>query len=161
MPSPTIFLDYDGTLHRGNSYATPDGIVSSAPSVIDLFEFAPILNELLLPYPDIRIVLSTDWCVRFGFEQAKAALPLESLVRRVIGTTYAGEDLAAWTTLARGAQVLGYVARHRISKWLAIDDRRDGFATHPQRLIHCQTDAGLGDPAVTDLLRQRLFNLAA
>ncbi|MBB5417065.1 HAD domain-containing protein [Paraburkholderia atlantica] len=153
-----LFLDYDGVLHRGDAYVTPDGVVSSAPGTIELFEFAPVLLELLEPYPHIEICLSTDWCFRFGFERARDALPLAGLRQRVTGATYEAEfvDAALWPTLQRGAQILRYVRRHGIVSWLAADDRRDGVHGYYDRLVHCQTEAGLGDRAVIELFQSRL-----
>ncbi|WP_179258750.1 HAD domain-containing protein [Burkholderia aenigmatica] len=152
-----LFLDYDGVLHRGDSYITPEGVVSSAPD-IELFEFARVLEELLDPYPQIEIVLSTDWCFRFGLEHARHALPLESLRQRVADATYDLEhdDPALWPTQTRGSQILRYARRHNLVLWLAIDDRRDGFHGYRDRLIHCQTEAGLGDPVVIEYFRSRL-----
>ncbi|WP_446325870.1 HAD domain-containing protein [Burkholderia pseudomallei] len=152
-----LFLDYDGVLHRGDTYVTPDGVVSSAPGTIELFEFAPVLLELLEPYPQIEICLSTDWCFRFGFERAREALPLGGLRQRVTGTTYEEEeDSTVWLARQRGVQILRYARRHNIASWLAADDRRDGFQGYHDRLIHCQTESALGDTAVVDLFRSRL-----
>ncbi|AIP49936.1 HAD domain-containing protein [Burkholderia pseudomallei] len=153
-----LFVDYDGVLHRGATYVTPRGVVSSAPSTIELFEFAPTLLELLGPYPQIEIVLSTDWCLRFGFEHARDSIPLEGLRQRVTGATYEAklEDSALWPTRPRGVQILRYARRHNIGSWLAVDDRRDGFQGYYDRLIHCQTESGLCDPAVVELFRSRL-----
>ncbi|QNT63320.1 hydrolase, partial [Ralstonia solanacearum] len=74
MTRQVLFLDFDGVLHRGNSYLTPEGIVSSAPGRIELFEYAAILDRLLEPYPLVEVVLSTDWAPKFGFEFARDAL---------------------------------------------------------------------------------------
>ncbi|CAB3974539.1 MULTISPECIES: HAD domain-containing protein [Burkholderia] len=153
-----LFLDFDGVLHRGDAYITPQGVVSSAPGIIKLFEFAQVLEELLAPYPRIEIVLSTDWCSRFGFEHARRMLPLESLRQRVTDATYDVErdDSASWPTRPRGSQILRHVRRHNLVAWLAVDDRRDGFHGYHDRLIHCQTEAGLGDLAVIEYFRSRL-----
>ncbi|MGF6781183.1 HAD domain-containing protein [Paraburkholderia sp. GAS334] len=153
-----IFLDYDGVLHRGDTYVTPNGVVSSAPGIIELFEFASVLLEMLAPYPKIELVLSTDWCFKFGFARARDALPLDGLRMRVTGATYEPEceDVAAWQDRQRGLQIAGFARRHKIADWLAVDDRRDGFHDYFDRLVHCQTDVGLGDRAVVEVLRSRL-----
>lgn len=153
-----LFLDYDGVMHRGDSYVTPHGVVSSAPGSIELFEFAPALFELLEPYPQIEIVLSTDWSLRFGVEHARDSISVEGLRQRVTGATYEAEleDSAIWRARPRGVQILRYARRHNIVSWLALDDRRDGFQGYYDRLIHCQTECGLGDPAVIELFRSRL-----
>ena len=153
-----LFLDIDGVLHRGGAYRTRNGVVSSAPGRIELFEFAGILDELLNPYSNVEIVFSSDWAFTLGFDYTRDRLPLQSLRDRVTGATYqgCGFDERLWPMLTRGAQVLDYVARHSLLHWLAIDDRRDGFDGHWEQLVHCQSECGLGDPAVVDLLRHRL-----
>lgn len=156
-----LFLDFDGVLHRGNSYETPNGIISDTND-IRLFEFVPILDELLRPYPQIRIVLSTDWCIRFGLERSSDRLQAESLRNRIVGSTYSPgvDDPKAWIQRSRGTQVLRYVHQHGLTSWLAVDDRRDGFHGHLDRLIHCQSETGLGDPKVIEIFRHRLARFA-
>ncbi len=150
MTRQVLFLDFDGVLHRGNSYLTPEGIVSSAPGRIELFEYAAILDGLLEPYPLVEVVLSTDWAPKFGFEFARNALPIEHLRNRVLGSTFDGsvEEVPYWLEVPRGRQILQYVSRHRLSNWLALDDRRDGFESCRTRLVDCQAMVGLGDVAV-------------
>jgi hypothetical protein len=55
--TPTLFLDFDGTLHVGHAVVDVDGQVS-LESGRQLFEYAPLLVELLAPYPDVEIVLT-------------------------------------------------------------------------------------------------------
>ena len=155
-----LFLDIDGVLHRGNSYVAGHHIVSSLPGHIDLFEYVPALDDLLSPYPELAIVLSSDWAYRFGVDYTCSQLPSNSLRARVVGATYQGceFDEQLWPMLSRGAQVLDYVRRQGrdVLEWIAIDDRNDGFESCRERLVHCQSECGLGDPAVVDLLRRRL-----
>jgi hypothetical protein len=153
-----LFLDIDGVLHRGIARRAGNQVVSSAPAIIGLFEYAPVLDELLCPYPDVEIVLSSDWALVLGVEYTVAAMPLSALRDRVVGATYEGCTFneMLWPLLTRGEQVLDYVARHSITKWLAIDDRVDGFASCRDRLVNCQTEVGLGDRAVIELFRRRL-----
>ncbi|MFM0126743.1 HAD domain-containing protein [Paraburkholderia sediminicola] len=153
-----LFLDIDGVLHRGNSYVAGARIVTSAPGRIELFEYLPVLVELLSSYPDVEVVLSSDWSYRFGVEATRDMMPDLSLRKRVTAATYQGceFDEVLWPMLSRGAQVLDYVRRNSLLHWLAIDDRRDGFEGHWERLVHCQTESGLGDTAVVALFRSRL-----
>jgi hypothetical protein len=57
-----IYLDFDGLTHPGEVY-----VHSTEPKVRlhakghTLFESAQFLEELLAPYPDLKIVLSTSW----------------------------------------------------------------------------------------------------
>lgn len=153
-----LFLDIDGVLHRGIARRSGDRVVSSAPGVIELFEFAQVLDELLRPYPDVEIVLSSDWAIVLGTQYTVDALPLSTLRDRVVGATYEGSifNQYFWFVAQRGDQVLDYVSRHSPLTWLAVDDREDGFAAHRHQLIHCETDVGLGDPAVVEQFRERL-----
>ena len=153
-----LFLDIDGVLHRGNSYVVGDRIVSSAPGSIALFEYAVVLERVLRPYPQAEIVLSSDWAYRFGVDYTREMLPSQSLRERVTGATYQGclFDERFWPMLSRGQQVLDYVRRHAPLTWIAIDDRKDGFDAHWERLVHTQSDSGLGDPGVVEVLRRKL-----
>ncbi|CAG9187464.1 HAD domain-containing protein [Cupriavidus pinatubonensis] len=157
-PGNVLFVDYDNCLTRSDCYVVGEDVVPSEPGVV-LFEYAGILEQLLEPYSDVRMVLSTDWVQTFGFERARDALPLASLRARVIGTTYPADDTSAlqFPTLTRGEQVLRYVAKHRLKSWLALDDRRDGFESCMLNLIHCQRGVGLGDRDVQRMLRERLY----
>ncbi len=131
--------------------------MSSAPN-IRLFEYASVLDDLLSPYPDLQIVLSSDWSVVFGTELTRNAIPSPRLRERIIGSTTDGFTLdpIVWSVLPRGEQVLDYVSRNAPLRWLAVDDRTDGFEAHRHRLVHCQTEVGLGDSAVVELFRARL-----
>lgn len=152
-----LFLDIDGVLHRGNSYIEGSCVVSSAPGRIELFEYLPLLDSLLGSYPDVEVVLSSDWSYRFGIEHTLNMLPHSLLRAKVTAATYQGcENELLWPKLSRGAQVLDYIRRHSLKRWLAVDDRHDGFESCRDRLVHCQTEAGLGDPAVVEQFRSRL-----
>ncbi|WP_240160748.1 HAD domain-containing protein [Burkholderia sp. Ax-1719] len=152
-----LFLDVDGVLHRGIARRVGNRVISSAPD-IELFEFVPVLEELLRPYPSVEIVLSSDWALVLGIEFTRDAMASEELGRRIIGATYEGETLDAgvWPVLPRGAQVLDYVRRNSPMRWLAVDDRSDGFEAFRGQLVHCQTDVGLGDDVVVEQFRQQL-----
>lgn len=114
-----LFLGYNGCLH-------PDGVrhVNGEPVLhVDghaLFEHADLLAELLEPYPDVQIVLTTTWARIYGLEGAKAFLPA-ALRNRVVGTTYefAG-DMLDWAELSEFDKVMRYVEGHRIRAWLAL-----------------------------------------
>jgi HAD domain in Swiss Army Knife RNA repair proteins len=97
VSAPLLYLDYENCLHRCDACKTADGIVPSDPSA-SFFEFAAVLENLLAPYPELQIVLSTSWVEAIGFEAAHNSLPLASLRARVVGSTFSpGEDfLEAW-----------------------------------------------------------------
>ncbi|MFS6652664.1 HAD domain-containing protein, partial [Staphylococcus aureus] len=115
-----------------DAYRTRAGIVSSAPGQIELFEFAGMFNEFLAPYPHVELVLSTSWVKVLGYNRARDAIPVAELRERVAGATYHSkfDDAYRWNGIKRGEQILRYVSRHRLVRWLAIDDRNDGFGVY-------------------------------
>lgn len=153
-----VFLDFDGVLHRGDAYRTRNGIVSSAPGRIELFEFADILSELLMPYPDVELVLSTSWVKVLGFNEARDAMPLAELRSRVRGATFHSRfhDAHLWNGISRGQQILRYVERHRLVRWLALDDQCEGYGDYAGHLVPCDIDRALGDVAVQEQLKAAL-----
>lgn len=152
-----LFLDIDGVLHRGVARRSGNRVMSSSPD-IKLFEYVPILDDLLSPYPDIEIILSSDWSLVFGTGATRKVMPSSSVQARIVGATYDGCDFDSrlWPVLTRGGQVLDYVGRNQPLRWLAVDDRTDGFEAVRDRLVHCQTEVGLGDSAVVEQFRERL-----
>ncbi|WP_224101652.1 HAD domain-containing protein [Paraburkholderia caribensis] len=152
-----LFTDFDGVLRRGQAYRTQNGIVSSHPS-IQLFEFAHILAEAIAPYPELELVLSTSWVKALGFDRARDSLPLPLLRQRVKGATYHSRfyDRFAWNQIPRGEQIRRYVERHHLVKWLAIDDRDDGFDDAQSHLVHCDENLGLGDATTQQILTRSL-----
>jgi hypothetical protein len=69
-----LYLDFDGVLHPEDVWRRPGwGPYVASPPGHQLFEHADLLVELLAPYPDLRIVLSTSW-VRVLNSVTKVAL---------------------------------------------------------------------------------------
>lgn len=151
-----LFLDFDGVLHRFGAVRTRKGISSTSPS-IGLFEFSSILAECLDPYGELKIVLSTSWVHRLGYQRAKNALP-PVLSERVVGATYHSKyfDAETWPSRARGTQILRYVLTHRLTSWLAIDDEIVGFGDYLSHVVICDENVGLGDMRTQESLRIRL-----
>ncbi|APA84085.1 hypothetical protein BJG93_00695 [Paraburkholderia sprentiae WSM5005] len=152
-----LFLDIDGVLHRGVARRAGNRVVSSSPEVA-LFEYVPVLDDLLRPYSDVEIVLSSDWSVVLGTEFTRNAIPSPLVRERIVAATFDGcaSNPLFWPVLTRGGQILDYVARNEPLSWLAVDDRTDGFEAHRHRLVHCQTEVGLGDCAVVEKFREML-----
>jgi len=119
-----LYLDFDGVLHHEAVYQHPKKgpyIKTDKPGH-KLFQHVPILEELLAPYPDVQIVLSTSWAVAPGFAKAAKKLPLE-LRQRCIGSTYhSAMDKFLFREAPRGMQVWSDVLRRQPRAWLAIDD---------------------------------------
>jgi hypothetical protein len=132
---------------RGIHILTPDRT---------LFEWMPILDELLSPYSDIQIVLSTSWVAAQSYEFARAQLS-PALQQRVIGSTYTAENLRYFDSWPRGRQVTSDVAARKLDSWFAIDDDDNGWTTSTKRrLIKTNGSTGINDTAVQDKIRKML-----
>lgn len=154
-------LDYDGCLHDDAVYWSPKrGIYMGTPGRV-LFEWMPILEELLEPYPEVKIVLSTSWVRAKSFDFAKGQLSL-ALQARVIGATFHNRHMRKdeFDLMSRGRQVWSDVLRRRPASWFAIDNDDQGW---PQgcrdRLVKTEDHLGLSDLRVQDAIRNILRSL--
>jgi len=154
---PICLLDYDGVLHHDEVYYKPGAGVFMNEGGHELFEWSHILADLLEPYPDVKIVLSTSWARMLGFEYARAALP-EPLRSRVVGATFNNRDIqkADFDFMSRGIQVEWYVKRRGVRRWFAIDDDSDGWTLDDGRLVRTQSHLGLSETAVQEEVRRAL-----
>lgn len=167
MGGPMIlFLDFDGVLHPAEVWLGNDNRPYLAGAG-ELFMWVPRLVEVLAPYPELRIMLSTSWVPVLGFQRANARLP-KPLQTLVIGATWHSsfkrdsETLGWWNSSTRYEQILRYVLRGRVGDWLAIDDNAMGWADRDRHhLVLCDSDHGLSEPAVRDRLASRLRTLCA
>jgi hypothetical protein len=120
--TPTLFLDFDGTLHIGRAAMAEDGSISLNTGR-PLFEFAPLLIEQLKPYPAVRVVLTTSWLMTLLPEDVIALMPSE-LARRVVGTTRCVKprlsDVLNGTN--RTYVISRYAQGMQLKHWLAVDD---------------------------------------
>ena len=104
MTNVLLFLDFDGVLHPDAVYLTRRGVELRADGA--LFMWSPHLVEALEQQQNVRIVLSTSWARKLGFQRARAALPAE-LQARVIGATWHSAmgrgwpDFIAWDVQTR------------------------------------------------------------
>lgn len=153
-----IYLDYDGVLHDGEVYVRPrSGPYIATPGRI-LFEWVPILEELLAPHPHVAIVLSTSWARVYSFERAKRRLS-PALQARVIGATFHSFWMrkSEFNLLSRGQQILQDVGSRRPKNWFAIDDEHEGWPSqYADKLVRTSSHLGLSDPVVQQEVRARL-----
>lgn len=158
---PVLFLDYDGVLHPDAVYRTSQGIVLRRQG-LRLFEWAPLLEAALAPHPEVRIVLSTSWVRVVDFDHSRQRLP-PGLQTRVIGATWHSQmDEFEWETLSRFNQVMRYVVRHRLQRWLAIDDDAEGWPTHYRmQLVLTDSELGLSADKTIRELAEKLARLAS
>jgi hypothetical protein len=169
-----LFLDFDGVLHPSDVY-----LKKGRPTLHgdgELFMWTPQLIKALAPYPNVKIVLSTNWVRMRGFTRVRRALP-EALRARVIGATwhsgmrevdsfsmpYAGHVTAApiWYDKAtRFQQIDRYLSRANVQQWLAIDDlhehSEDWNTAYEAHLVKTNPQLGLSDPVALALLKAAL-----
>jgi hypothetical protein len=156
-----LFLDYDACLHPGSVYLHP----KHGPMLWDtpgheLFEHASLLDSVLAPYPELRIVLSTSWVRRYRGSIARVARRLTpSLQARVIGATYHSRmDAKAFGETPRGMQIWSDVLRRKPAAWLAIDDDDDGWPEWCRdRLVRTHPVLGISALSVLAELEEKLL----
>lgn len=143
-----LYLDFDGVLHPADVWLVPGEGFRLGPGLGEhaLFEHAGLLQCLLEPQKDVGLVLSTSWVPGIGLEQAVARLPA-ALARRVVGATFdPSRHGRAFSSVARGYQVLEHAQRHGISDWAALDDDARGWPEEEmRRLVQTDPVRGLGD----------------
>lgn len=154
-----LYLDFDGVMHHENVLWHPRiGAYLSTPDDGDLlFEHAELLEQLLEPYPHIRIVLSTSWVIRYGCARATNNLR-PALRSRVIGATYPirTDKRKFWET-PRGLQVWSDVVRRKPRSWLALDDDAAGWPDHAlAHFVQTHPHQGISEPAVLQELKTKL-----
>lgn len=158
MSTVILYLDFDGVLHADDVYWSPKlGIYMKAPGR-RLFEWMDILQELLDPHPDVRIVLSTSWVRVKSYDYARQQLSLP-LQAKVIGATFHRREHGKrrFDSMTRGAQVLADVQRRQPSHWIAVDNDDSGWPGQWRaNLVKTQDDLGLSDSDVQDAIRSRL-----
>ncbi len=127
-----IFLDFDGVLHPNAVYAIPNQPLQ-LKAYGELFMHAPILEEALAPYPEVKIVLSTSWVRALGYNRTLKKMPAK-LKEQVIGATWhkqmrhGGQD--PFNHMSRYEQIAWHVRRNGVKRWLAIDDLHSGDEVH-------------------------------
>jgi hypothetical protein len=159
--SKFCYLDFDGVTHFAPVFWHQEqGMHFDEPGHV-LFEWAPILERLLHPYPEVRIVLSTAWVRAQGLDYAKSMLPL-ALQSRVVGATFDNRFIQKldFDLMPRGVQVCADVVRRRPDNWFAIDNDDEGW---PQvcrsRLIKTDDGLGLSDPNVQEEIRKMVASM--
>ena len=155
------YLDYEAVLHDGNVLRNRTRGMSIVTPGRTFFEWMPLLEELLAPYPALQIVLSTTWVREVGFDKARQELSAP-LRERVIGATFLHPNMhrGEFDAMPRGMQILGDVSRRNPSAWFALDDDDFGWPARQRAHLIQTTDArGLSDPAVRQQVRERLATM--
>lgn len=155
-----LYLDFDGVLHHENVLWHPRrGVYAGAPGFV-LFEHAALLEELLLPYPAVRIVLSTSWVRTYGCYGAAKRLRA-SIRARVVGATFHSQmDEQLFLRCSRGQQVVADVHRRSPSAWLALDDTDQGWIpTVRDNVVITDEQLGISAPGTPERIRVALHRI--
>ncbi len=156
-----LYLDFDGVLHHENVLWHPKrGAYLAAAPEYRLFQHAPLLEQLLTPYPQIRIVLSTAWARVYGCSAAAKRLP-PALRNRVIGATFHSRmHEHEFLSQSRGMQVWADVVRRRPQDWLALDDdTADWPAWCQDKLIATHETEGIAGQGIAQQIEQGLRDM--
>lgn len=156
-----LYLDFDGVLHHENVYWNRKRGAFIADEEAQrghkLFEYAPLLEQALSNYPNLKIVLSTSWAVQYGCAKAAKRLP-NGLRTRVVGSTYHSlMHKAEFQSIPRGLQIESDARRRNAAGWVALDDDDTGWPqTCKDNLILTTGPLWLAAPGVIDLLHEKL-----
>lgn len=166
-----LFLDFDGCLHPDDVYHVEGKPVLRTEGA-KLFEHADVLADLVAPYPELRIVLSTSWVRVLGFNQAMEYSLIQGLTQaqgylpmplksRVIGTIYENcTDYVEWAGLSRFDQIFRYVNGRGIASWLSLDDDSNGWPeAFRENLVWVNRRLGLGEHRVREELEEKLARM--
>jgi hypothetical protein len=149
-----LYLDFDGVLHDEQVYFhRRKGIILSTPGRT-LFEWMPILEQLMEPHPNVSIVLSTSWVRIRSFNFAKKRLS-PGLQRRVIGATFHRREMRKdeFVLLPRGEQIANDVFRRGPKNWFAIDDDHLGWPSWCRdNLIRTNGNLGISAPDIQEAI---------
>lgn len=157
-----LYLDFDGVLHHGEVYWSPRKGPFIDPGLKQkLFAYADVLDELLSPYPEVAIVLSTSWVLKYGCHGAARRLP-SNLRQRVIGATFHTRmNKEDFGNASRGMQVWSDVYRRQPADWLALDD---DYLQWPawcrDKLIRTLPHLGLSSPETQEIFRSKLLSMS-
>jgi len=144
---PVLFLDLDGVLHP---QPCPDS---------DLFSRVPILEDVLRPFPDWEVVISSSWRLQMPLMEIRSHLP-ESLAKRVVDITPDGRfesllgrppTLGQHTHGVRQIEIEAWLRQHRAgggwrTRYAALDDWPYNFCSPtPPWVVLCDPAVGLDE----------------
>lgn len=158
-----LYLGYDGVLHPDAPWVHRVlGASVREHEGHKLFENVLLLQELLLPYPELLIVLSTHWVARYGL--GYTGLNLHPTVRRrVLGATYRPNmDREVFLALPKGQQVLDDLAWRQPKAWIAVDDDIGGWPPEClNQVVFTHPVSGIAEPSARERLAKALAALDA
>ena len=138
-----LFIDFDGVFHamadRDFEYCGSDLVVSDNPN---LFQWAPLLWDVIEPYP-IELVVHSSWRHLYPTDELIARFPLV-MQPRITGVTEGRE---------RHRSILDYVRMHDVQRFAVLDDSPEAFPDNWPNLIVCDAQRGINDAAVLTQIR--------
>jgi hypothetical protein len=166
LSEPLLYLDFDGVLHPADVRVTEaeplqPRVYNGAPTDHPLFEHAALLERILMPFTDVKIVLSTSWVRVLGYEYAVQQLPT-GLQARVIGTIWQGE-LAQHPPRTRYDAIQSDATARGLTSWLALDDDLEGWPEEQRYHLIAPNNSwrGLGQAGRAEELAEALALLCA
>lgn len=124
-----VFLDFDGVLHAAGQRRS-----DMLP-----FEWVNHLAELLLPYPDVALVVHSSWAQRFSLDDLREFLG--PLGPRMID---------ALSALSRSVGIANFLSAHpEVTDWIILDDDPNEFSgALAATLLVCDPDLGISDARI-------------
>jgi hypothetical protein len=164
---PVLYLDFDGVLHPADVRVTasepqrPRVYQGGRPTNHPLFEHAALLEHVLAPFADVKIILATSWVRVLGYEYTVQQLKAE-LRERLLGTIWQGE-LLEYPPRARYDAIQTDATSRGLTQWLALDDDVDGWPEDARYRLIAPNNSwyGLAQPGVADELSEALALLCA
>ncbi|AKJ27376.1 HAD domain-containing protein [Caldimonas brevitalea] len=145
-----LFIDFDGCLHPWRLPRLPalqGGLpapVCDAEPYRPSLEWLPVLERLLSPFPDVSIVVHSDWRHRHG--EQEIATWLGGLSGRYLGRTPAGEayeSILCWL-----------LHEQAVTSFRILDAAGADVPTPaPRQVIVCHPETGVSAPQVQTQLR--------
>ena len=135
--TPVLFLDFDGVLHQAG-----EPTIGGNGEFVEnerLFCWRNHLETILQSYPDVHIVISSDWR-KYHAEESLANFLGHDLSKRLLGIMPIVERGSRAEAIREEAARLGL--RH----WVALDDHISVLEAHQDgdsRFLACDPDYGL------------------
>jgi hypothetical protein len=159
---PVLYLDFDGVLHHEDVYWHPTRGAYINAHGHRLFEHVALLEAILDPYPEVRIVLSTSWVRQYGFSDTAKRLGPTLRAKCIGATWHTGMRLneLSYLQLSSGMQIVHDVARRQPLDWVAVDDDYDGWPEKFEaNLVRSHPFIGISAPGVLQELRHKLQSM--
>jgi hypothetical protein len=158
---PILYLDFDGVLHPADVRVTEvepmrPRVYNGGPTAHPLFEHAELLERILVPFVDVKIILATSWVRTLGFGFTVQQLP-SVLRERVIGTIWHGE-LLKHPPRTRYDAIQTDATGRGVDRWLALDDDAEGWPDEQRYRLIAPNNSwyGLAQPGKSGELTEAL-----